>query len=168
MATGKILFELNFGRHLWKGDLAIQTEFPRLEEFLIELQKSWEQATKSMEEAQKNMKRQFDKKRRNPQGLKVRDNIWLENKNIYLNRFSKKLDQKRYRPFKISKDIGLWVFQLKLPEEWAIYNVFNEDLLTRCNELQFKNQHIELVPPPPTIINKEEEYEVEEVRKHRK
>ena len=40
VATGKILFELNFGRHLWKGDLTIQIEFPRLEEFLIELQKS--------------------------------------------------------------------------------------------------------------------------------
>ena len=63
----------------------VQMEFPRLENFLIELQKSWEQATKSMEEAQENMKRQFDKKRRNPQELKVRDNIWLENKNIQLN-----------------------------------------------------------------------------------
>jgi len=46
--------------------------------------------------------------------------------------------------------------------------VFNEDLLTKCNELQFKNQHMESAPPPPTIINEEEEYEVEEVRKHRK
>ena len=85
----------------------VQMEFPRLENFLIELQKSWEQATKSMEEAQENMKRQFDKKRRNPQELKVRDNIWLENKNIQLNWLSKKLDQKKYGPFKISKDIGL-------------------------------------------------------------
>jgi len=40
------------------------------------------------------MKRQFDKNRRNPQGLKVGDNIWLENKNIQLNQLSKKLDQK--------------------------------------------------------------------------
>jgi len=60
----------------------MQTEFPRIKEFLIELQRSWEEAMKSMEEAQKNMKKQFDKKRRNPQGLKVGDNIWLENKNI--------------------------------------------------------------------------------------
>ena len=28
------------------------------------------------------MKKQFDKKRRNPQELKVEDNVWLENKNI--------------------------------------------------------------------------------------
>jgi len=45
--------------------------------------------------------------------------------------------------------------------------VFNKDLLTRCNELQFKNQHIKPAPLL-AIINEEEEYEVEEVRKHRK
>ena len=96
---GRIPFELNFGRHPWKGDLVVQSEIPRVEEFLAELQKSWEQATKTIEEAQNNMKRQFNKKRQNLQGLKVGDNLWLENKNIQLNRPSKKLDNKRYRPF---------------------------------------------------------------------
>ena len=71
---------------------------------------------KSMEEAQENMKKQFNKKRRNLQGLKVGDNMWLENKNIYSNRPSKKLDQKRYGSFKISKNIGLGAFQLELLE----------------------------------------------------
>ena len=75
------------------------------------------------------MKRQFDKKRQNLQGLKERDNIWLEAKNIYLNRPSKKLDQKRYGPFKISKNIGQGAFQLELLEGWMIHNVFNKDLL---------------------------------------
>jgi len=93
--------------------------------------------------------------------------MWLENKNIQLNRLSKKLDQKRYRPFKISKDIGLGAFQLELPEEWAIHNVFNKDLLTQCNEPKFKGQH-EKPAPSPTIVNKEEKYKVEEIRKHRK
>ena len=45
--------------------------------------------------------------------------------------------------------------------------MFNEDLLTKCNEPQFKEQHVEPAPLP-TIINEEEEYEVEEVWKHRK
>ncbi len=48
-----------------------------------------------------------------------------------------------------------------------IHNVFNEDLLTRCNKPQFKGQCVELAPPL-TIINEEEKYEVEEVWKHRK
>ena len=45
--------------------------------------------------------------------------------------------------------------------------MFNEDLLTRCNKLQFKGQHME----PAlllTIINEEKEFKVEEVWKHRK
>jgi len=41
----------------------------------------------------------------------------MEAKNIHLNRPSKKLDQKRYRLFRILKNIGLRVFQLELLEE---------------------------------------------------
>jgi len=53
----------------------VQMEFPRLEEFLIGLQKSWKKAMKLIEVAQENMKKQFDKKRKNSQGLKVRNNV---------------------------------------------------------------------------------------------
>jgi len=108
------------------------------------------------------MKKQFNKKRRNSQELKVRDNMWLENKNIHSNRLLKKLDQKRYRPFRIIKEIGQGAFQLKLLEGWMIHNVFNKDLLTRCKEPNYQRQHMELALPP-TIINEKEKYEVEEV-----
>ena len=46
--------------------------------------------------------------------MKVGNNVWLENKNIHSNQPSKKLDNRRYRPFRISKDIGLEAFQLEL------------------------------------------------------
>ena len=120
-----------------------------------------------MEEAQKNMKWQFDKKRRNSQGLKVDNHVWLENKNIQLNWPLKKLNNKRYEPFRITKDIGSRAFQLELPERWIIHNIFNENLLTWCMEPKFKGQY-EDPASLPIIINEEEEYEVEEVRKHRK
>jgi len=99
-ATSQTPFVLNFERHPWKGNLKIQMEIPKLEEFLMKLQRSWEEAMKSMKAAQKNMKKQYNKKQRNPQGLKVGDNMWLENKNIHLNRPLKKLDQRRYRLFR--------------------------------------------------------------------
>jgi len=70
----------------------VQTEFSKLEEFLIGLQRSWEEATKAMEGAQEMMKKQFDKKRRNPQELQEGENVWLEAKNIHSNRPLKKLD----------------------------------------------------------------------------
>jgi len=44
----------------------IKIEFLKLEEFLIELQKSWKKATKSMKIVSETMKKQFNKKRRNP------------------------------------------------------------------------------------------------------
>ena len=60
--TGYIPFELNFGRHLWKGDLTIKIELPKLETFLKKLQRSWETAKLSIEKAKKTMKKQFNKK----------------------------------------------------------------------------------------------------------
>jgi len=45
--------------------------------------------------------------------------------------------------------------------------MFNEDLLTHCQKPYYKGQHMKLTPPPD-IINEEEEYEVEEIRKHQK
>ena len=120
-----------------------------------------------MDKAKEMIKRQFDKKRQNLQELKEGNNIWLEAKNIHLNRPSKKLDQKRYGPFKILKAIGQGAFQLELPEGWMIHNVFNKNLLIQCKELQYQGQHMDPAPLSD-IINKEEEYEVEEIRKHQK
>ena len=59
-----------------------------------------------MEIAKEAIKKQFNKKSWNLQELKVGDNVWLESKNIYSNKPSKKLDQKRYGSFRILKDIG--------------------------------------------------------------
>jgi len=70
-AMGQTSFKLNFGRHSWKGNLMVQMEFPKLEEFLIRLERSWKKATKAMKAAQETMKKQFDRKWRNSQELKV-------------------------------------------------------------------------------------------------
>ena len=110
-----------------------------------------------MKEVQKRMKKQFDKKRQNSQGLKVGDNVWLENMNIHLNQPLKKLDNKRYGPFRISKNISSGAFQLELLEGWVIHNIFNEDLLTWCVEPNFKEQYKEPASLP-MIINKKEKY----------
>jgi len=49
-ATDRIPFELNFGRYPWKGDLMIQMGMSRVEEFIKNLQESWEHAIHAMEE----------------------------------------------------------------------------------------------------------------------
>jgi len=43
-AIGHTPFKLNFGKHLWKENLIIKIELPKLKSFLQELQESWEVA----------------------------------------------------------------------------------------------------------------------------
>ena len=56
MVTGHTPFKLNFGRYPRKRNLIVQMEFSKLEEFLIRLQRSWEEAMKSIEIAKEAMK----------------------------------------------------------------------------------------------------------------
>jgi len=42
-------------------------------------------AKKSIEVAKEAIKKQFDRKRHNSQGLKIKNNVWLKAKNIQLN-----------------------------------------------------------------------------------
>ena len=41
LAIEYTLFEIDFGRHPWKGDLTIKIELPKLKTFLKILQRSW-------------------------------------------------------------------------------------------------------------------------------
>ena len=59
-------------------------ELLKLNDFLEELKKNQDKAKISMDIVEKAMKKQFDKKRRNLQGLKVGNNMWLESNNIHL------------------------------------------------------------------------------------
>ena len=61
-------FELNFKRHTQEKDLTITTKILKLETFFDELQRSWEMAKLSIEKV-KEIKKNFDKKRQNPQDM---------------------------------------------------------------------------------------------------
>ena len=75
MATEHTLSEINFERYLWKENLTVKTELPKLEIFFEGLQRSWEEVKSSMEIAKEAIKKQFNKKRCNLQELKTRDNM---------------------------------------------------------------------------------------------
>jgi len=61
----------------------VEMKLPKLEDFFEELQRSWDKSRISMNIAKEAMKKQFNKKIRNLQGLKIGDNMWLKAKNIY-------------------------------------------------------------------------------------
>ena len=140
---------------------------PSLEGLLKKIETMREEAKTVMERTKKTMKKQYDKRTCQSQGLKTGEQVWLEARNIQTNWPSKKLDQKRYGPFTVKEEIGQGAYRLKLSEGWAIHNVFNKDLLIYCKKVELASQHKDLAPLPD-IINEKEEYKVEEIRGHRK
>ena len=68
VVTDYITFKLKFGIYLWKKDLMVKMELPKLEDFLKRLQRSWEAAKKLIE-----MVKEAIKKRYNLQELKLGD-----------------------------------------------------------------------------------------------
>jgi len=87
--------------------------------------------------------------------------VWLEGQNIHISHPTAKLAPKRYRPFPITKVLGLVTCQLHLPEQWGIHPVFHVDLLTPYKETEFHGRNFK--QPLPDLIDGEEEYEVEQI-----
>jgi len=92
VATGHTPFYVNYGRHPQKGNLIVDTEILSLEDLLKRIETTQEEARIAMERTKDTMKRQYDKRRQQSQGLKVGEQVWLEAKNIQTNQPSKKLD----------------------------------------------------------------------------
>ena len=94
------------------------------------------------------------------------DQVWLEGRNLQIDRPSVKLAPKRYGPFKIGKVLLPITYQLELPPQWKIHDIFHADLLTPYHETKLHGPNF--MKPPPDLINGEEEYEVEEILQSRK
>ena len=111
-----------------------------------------------MAEAQAHQE-EYKNRHRNPApAYKIGDSVWLLTKNISTERPSKKLDWKKIGPYKISKIISPYAYQLDLPATIRIHPVFHTSLLLPAATNPYKGQRIE--PPPPVTVNNEEEYEV--------
>ena len=80
---------------------------------------------------------------------------------MWIDRPSAKLAPKRYGPFKIRKVLSPITYQLALPPQWKIHDVFHADLLTPYHETELHGPNF--TRPPPDLIDGEEEYKVEEV-----
>ena len=97
------------------------------------------------------------------------DLVWLEATNITTDRPSKKLDEKRWGPFKVISKIGASSYKLDITCEWKqIHIVFNEVLLSEYIEPKFPDQPQNTRPPPIAAEGAEDEYEVDEIINSRK
>jgi hypothetical protein len=90
--------------------------------------------------------------------MKVRDQVWLEGKNLQVTG-SRKLLPKQYRPFTILEQIRQVVYQLELPASMKVHNIFHVDLLMPYKKMEAYDTPY--AQPPPMIKEGKEEYEIE-------
>ena len=74
-ATGHSLFYVNYRRHLWKGNLIVKMKIPSLEDLLKKIETTREEARTAMERTKETMKRQYNKRTSQSQGLKTKEQV---------------------------------------------------------------------------------------------
>jgi len=125
-------------------------------------------AEAALKKAAERMKVSHDRHARPSVSFAVGEKVYLETTNLQTDRPSKKLDDKRFGPFKIQQKIGPAAYKLQLPAHWpAIHPVFHESLLSPYRSPRYQSQQ-KPPPPPPLDIEGEPEYVVEEVRDSRR
>ena len=104
-----------------------------------------EEAQKLMIKAQK----KWAKGKVLEQRYQTGDQVWLEGRNLHIDRPSAKLAPKRHGPFKITKVLSPITYQLELPPQWKIHDVFHADLLTPYRETELHGPNF--TKPPPDL-----------------
>ena len=92
--------------------------------------------------------------------LRVGDRVWLNLKNVIMDRPCKKLDWKN-RKYTVLEVISSYSY--KLDTLLGIHNVFHISLLKRAADNLFPNQRRGDFRPPAVMVDGEEEWEVERV-----
>jgi len=89
------------------------------------------------------------------------DLVWLKGCHLRTNQPTAKLAPKRHGPFPIVQVMSPVNYQLKLPTEWCIHDVFHINLLTPYQETDLHGSNYSRLAPD--LIDNEEEYEVEKI-----
>ena len=89
------------------------------------------------------------------------DKVWLEGRNLTTTHPTAKLAPRCYGPFLITRVISHTSYQLALPPQWKIHNVFHAALLTPYKETTLNGSRNQ--EPAPELINGQPEWEVEQI-----
>ena len=170
-----------FAHNSWRNESTGQSPFevlmgysPRAEIFdvtssisMVALRlRDWKKAQEDVQKLMIKAQKKWTKGKAPEQRYKTGDQVWLEGRNLRIDWPSTKLAPKRHGPFKIKKVLCPITYQLELPLQWKIHDVFHIDLLTLYHETKLHGPNF--MRPPPDLIDGEEEYEVKEVLQSQK
>lgn len=156
-STKQIPFKLLIGG-LLSGHHQTTIDEPTNETRETHLHDIQEKVSKALEHTQSLLNQQ---NKSNYQPYQEGEQVWLEATNLKTTHPTSKLALRRYGPFPIIQKISDIVYQLKLPHQWCIHNVFHASLLSPYTKT--KTHGPNYTQPPPNIIEGEPEYEVEAI-----
>lgn len=166
-STSHSPFIINNGRNPRIGVEPLRdSRMDSVDAFVKRMQSARREAEAALHKAADDMARYYDQARQEAEDYKIGDMVWLEGKDIQTDRPSKKLDDKRYGPFKITKKMGPNAYQLHLPPSMKVHPVFN---VVKLRPYQKDSIPGRPHPPRPAPIVKgaEPEWEVEYIKDSR-
>jgi hypothetical protein len=157
-------FHLMYGTDPVALPLAVEnTTVPAATERLTSLNKAREEALAAHDLTHQKMTQRTMK---HSKPFKTGQKVWLESRNLRIPYASRKIAPKREGPFRIKKVLGPVTYQLQLPKQWRIHDVFHACLLSPHKETEEHRPNY--TNPPPDLIDGEQEYEIEAIVAHRK
>ena len=125
-STRQTPFMLNSGKHPRLGVEPLrESQHASVDDFVQRMQTARQEAEAALQQAADDMARYYDQQRGTAVNYKVGDQVWLDGKNIQTTRPSKKLSDKRYGPFEITKVVSQNVYKLQLPPSMKLHPVFH-------------------------------------------
>jgi len=132
-------------------------------EFTERMRMAIKEAKSVIRKVQEDMKRYYDRRRTPAPVFNPGDKVFLDASDIRTTRPSQKLSHRQLGPFVVERRIGPMAYYLKLPY-WMkqLHPVFNVVKLTPAPDNPIPGRKTE-DHPPPTVIDREAEWEVEEI-----
>jgi transposase InsO family protein len=133
-------------------------DIPAASERLAELQRVRKEMESAWSKAVATQATYYNR-HRTPKSFAVGDMVYLVGKNIRTRRPSKKLDYKKFGPYKVLETIGKQAYRLDLPNTLRVHDVFHVSLL----EMARARSGQVTTTPTPVEVDNHEEWEVDEV-----
>ena len=158
--TKKAPFELILGHIPKVHQSARPFKSPSVESRLQQLKQARKEAEEALQKATNlTLPTRFEP-------YQIGDKVWLEGRNLTTTHPSSKLAPRRYGPFPITHVVSRTSYQLKLPSQWKIHDVFHATLLTPYKETALNGKSYQ--EPAPDLIDGQPEWEVESILKVRR